>query len=365
MNDMEKAAMESLEQENEPSSPDHVRLSLAAAMTLGFKSGLFYRGAKLRCINLLETYPGGCVGMCAYCGLARDRKSPAATTEGEKSGSFIRVTWPTLSLDEVIEAMVERPEAYDRVCISMVSRKRATADVVTIAERLRHRLPVPISVLLTPTYVDLAGLERIREAGVDRLGIAIDAATPELFDQLRGKSAGGPHRWERYWEGLAEAASVFGEGMAGCHLIVGVGETEAQMVETLLRVRRIGCVTHLFSFFPEAGSSFESRPQPPVGQYRRIQLARYLIDEGLVGDESIEFDCQGVIRGFGLDPDTLDEVIASGTPFRTSGCPGESGEVACNRPFANCRPGPELRNYPFALEPEDLERVRSELWPLA
>ena len=40
----------------------------------------------------------------------------------------------------------------------------------------------------------------MKKAGADRVGIAIDAATPELFDQLRGKGVGGPHRWDHYWE---------------------------------------------------------------------------------------------------------------------------------------------------------------------
>jgi len=31
-------------------SPGHLRMSLAAAMTLGFKRGLFYRDARLYCI---------------------------------------------------------------------------------------------------------------------------------------------------------------------------------------------------------------------------------------------------------------------------------------------------------------------------
>ncbi|EMR74670.1 hypothetical protein MBGDF03_01269 [Thermoplasmatales archaeon SCGC AB-540-F20] len=48
-------------------SPEYLRTSLAAAMTLGFKNGRFYRNAKLPCINLLLTYNSGCAGNCGYC----------------------------------------------------------------------------------------------------------------------------------------------------------------------------------------------------------------------------------------------------------------------------------------------------------
>lgn len=50
-------------------SPEYVRVSSAAAMTLGLMSGRFLRGAKLYCINLLLTYENGCVGKCAYCAI--------------------------------------------------------------------------------------------------------------------------------------------------------------------------------------------------------------------------------------------------------------------------------------------------------
>ncbi len=54
-------------------SPQSLRMSLAAAMTLGFKPGLFYRNARLYCINLLLTYRLGCSARCAYCGLSTIR----------------------------------------------------------------------------------------------------------------------------------------------------------------------------------------------------------------------------------------------------------------------------------------------------
>ena len=342
-----------------PASPDAARLSLAAAMTLGLKPGRFYRDAQLRCINLLQTYPEGCIGRCAYCGLSKDRS--VAQQPGE-SGSFIRVTWPTHSLSTLLDQMEKHRSSFDRVCLSMVTRPGAVEDLVEMSTRVKKRLDVFVSALLTPTLVSKKDLEAIRRAGVDRIGIAVDAATPEIFDALRGRTARGPHRWDRYWEGLAEGSEVFGEYMAGCHLIVGLGETERQMVETFGRVRSVGCVTHLFSFFPENGSSIADRPPPPMGQYRRMQLARYLIDRGMVEAANMEFDPAGKLVACGLSAKALDEVLAAGEPFRTCGCPGPDGQVACNRPFANSRPGPDIRNFPFPLEPEDVAKVRAELW---
>ena len=66
------------------SSPDQVRLSLAAALTLGLAEGRFYRNARLGCINLLLTYPGGCKANCAFCGLARESRIPSSDPRYQK-----------------------------------------------------------------------------------------------------------------------------------------------------------------------------------------------------------------------------------------------------------------------------------------
>ena len=78
-------------------SPEYLRTSLGAAMTLGLKKGLFYRNAKCPCINLLLTYNSGCAGNCGYCGLSMKRPG------GYKDKSFIRVEWPVYKLTDIME----------------------------------------------------------------------------------------------------------------------------------------------------------------------------------------------------------------------------------------------------------------------
>jgi len=313
-------------------SPEYVRVSLAAAMTLGLVKGQFFRGATLYCVNLLLTYRSGCVGRCAYCGLSRSRSLGKAWTDY----SFIRVDWPTVSLDSVLERMGSC-QHVERVCVSMVTNRRAPEDCLTVVRRLRERID-SISCLIAPTIVDRGWLEDLKVAGADKVGIAVDAATPELFDKLRGRGIGGPHRWERYWRTVEDAVDVFGKYNVGVHLIVGLGETEEEMVRTIQAAYDMGALTHLFSFFPEEGSAMEGYAQPPIGQYRRIQLARYLINKGLAVAENMRFDAHGRLIDFGLEKEVLDEVIDSGLPFMTSGCASKKRENACNRPFSDYTP---------------------------
>ncbi len=337
---------------NQRTSPEYIQTSLAASLTLGFQQGSFYRNAKLKGLNLLLHYEEGCLGRCAFCGLSRERKG------GLKEKTFIRVYWPLFSLKEIIERAKGKSHIH-RVCISMITHPRALEDTIYLTKQFKDKTDLLISVLVTPTLIHhIEALERMKQAGADRIGVAIDAATPELFDRLRGKGVNGPHRWDQYWKIVEMATNVFGRFYVGIHLIVGLGETEREMVETIQKGQDMGASTHLFSFFPERGSPLEDRPPPPLGQYRRIQLARWIINEGLGSIDQMEFDKKGKLIGFGMD---IDPLIELGEPFMTSGCPGRDGKVACNRPYGNERPSGPIRNFPFMPENEDIEEIRKQL----
>lgn len=336
-------------------SPQYVRISLAASMTLGFQKGLFYRDARLYCINLLLTYESGCIARCAYCGLSSQRAGQFA----EKS--FIRVTWPAHAIDDIIERVLQRQDHVKRICISQVTHRDAIRDTEVICRRLRDSFNIPISVLIAPTVTTPGDLKAYKTAGADKVGIAIDLATPGLFDRYRGSGVQGPHRWETYFERLTQALAIFGRRNAGAHFICGMGETEREMVNALQIVQDMGGWTHLFSFFPEADSPLRDHPVPPMDHYRRIQLARFLIDERLTDQKQIIFDEKDRIVDYGISQSELEKIIDSGNPFRTSGCPGNDGQVACNRPYANSRPGPDIRNYPFPPNRNDINSIRRQM----
>lgn len=333
-------------------SPEYVQTSLAASLTLEFQQGSFHRNAKLKGLNLLLHYEEGCLGNCHFCGLSKTR------LKGPKGKTFIRVEWPLYSLEEIIKR-AKGKEQIHRVCISMITHPKALKDTIHVIKKFKEETNLFISVLITPTLIRTReSLMAMKQAGADRVGIAIDAATPELFDRLRGKGVGGPHQWNHYWDVVRMSSEVFKEFNAGIHLIVGLGETEKEMVETIQRGQNMGAYTHLFSFFPEKGSPMQNHPSPPLDQYRRIQLARWIINKRLGSISQMKFDEQGKLVDFGTD---IIPLIEMGEPFMTSGCPGRNGNVACNRPYGNERPSGPIRNFPFMPEKEDIEEIRKQL----
>ena len=343
-------------------SPEYLQVSLAAAITMGFKEGNFYRNAKLYCVNLLLTYKMGCSAACAYCGLSRIRKINGK----ESDKSFIRVEWPIYKLTKIIDALnSKRCDHVERVCISMVTRKRARDDTIKVSREIFKRTDKLISGLISPTIINKEWLNELKGSGVDKIGVALDAATPELFDKLRGKGVNGPHNWNKYWEIIYDGIDIFGKENVGVHLIVGLGETEKDMAFIFQKIHDLGIDIHLFSFFPEPYSPMENYKQPSIGQYRRMQLLRFLILNDLTHFEKLYFNKNNQIIDFGVNIHKLQEVINSGKPFMTSGCSGKTKNVACNRPYANCTPFQaymgELRNYPFNPTKEDIILIQNQL----
>ncbi|UCE08608.1 MAG: hypothetical protein JSW07_11540, partial [bacterium] len=284
-----------------------------------------------------------------------------------KDKSFIRVEWPTHELNTIIQKLnsKEKCSHVERVCISMLTNKRALQDTIIVAKRIKKETDLLISALITPTIVNKDWLVALKNAGVDKIGIAIDAATPELFDKFRGKDIRGPHSWETYWQIIQDGLQVFGGKNVGIHLIVGLGETEEEMAQIFQQAADQEVLVHLFSFFPEPGSPLENRSQPPIGQYRRMQLARFLIEENKAQFENMKFDDKGRLIDFGTPKTLLQEIISTGVPFMTSGCPGSTLRVACTRPYANSTPFQayigECRNFPYLPNEKELVHIQHQL----
>jgi len=106
----------------------------------------------------------------------------------------------------------------------------------------------------------------------------------------------------------------------------------------------------------------EDWPAVDRGQWRRVQLGRFLIDYCNARVADMRFDDLGRAVEFGIPEDDLTGIIASGKPFRTSGCPGKQDDEvsACNRPFGDSPPT-DILSFPFALAGEDVAAVQRQM----
>lgn len=338
-------------------SPEYVRISMAAAIELGLKPGRINR-CSCNCINLLQNYPEGCYANCTYCGLARERPG------SPEDNTFIRVAWPLYPTDLVAEKIAEKEAngGVGRVCIAQVQDHRAYEDLVDMIERVRRPSPeVPISALVSATTLNEERLYAIREAGADIIGVGLDAASKEVFDATRGRAAKGPHDWDYHWHIVRAARRIYGPMHVNCHIIVGLGETDRELVDLFYQLKAEQIAGYLFSFNPEPGTTMQDTPRAPLHRWRRIQLVKYLIETHDLPYETLKFDAFGEIARLDAPEMLVDIAVNTGLPFMTNGCPDRAGDMACNRPYGSYRPGEDYRDYPFLPDANDLIVIREQM----
>ena len=289
--------------------------------------------------HFLTHHAGRCSANCKFC--------PQANGSVSDPKMLSRVFWPSFDFKKVAGAMRENSGKFERVCIQAVNYPGVVDDLCDIVSKLRQVCGLPISVSCQP--LTPADVKRLAEAGANRLSVALDAATPELFQRVKGEA----YSWEGHLRALEEAKAIFGDNVS-THLIAGLGEGEEDMARAMQMLHDRGITIALFAFTPIAGTTLSSLPQPDISSYRRIQIARFLIVTGLSRAERMKFE-GGKIVDFGVEPDVLNRTVDSGEPFRTSGCPG------CNRPFYNESPRGPLYNYPRRPKRREIESIRSEI----
>ncbi|NTU82963.1 MAG: radical SAM protein [Chloroflexales bacterium] len=339
-------------------SPGSVRISTAAAMALGLKGGRLYRDAACGCINLIQNYPEGCYANCAYCGLARERPGDP------EENSFIRVAWPLHPTSEVVARIAAKEAGGEvgRVCISQVHDKRAYPDLLAILAQVRQAAPaVPVAALVSAELLDEAKLRELKHLGVDTIGIGLDGASEAIFNQTRGQGVRGPHSWAGHWRIARLARQIFGPLRVNLHVIVGLGETDRDLVELFYQLRDEQIACYLFSFNPEPGTALQHAPRASLTRHRRIQLVKYLIEERELPHGAVAFDELGAMIGLRAPAAVVEEAIAAGEPFMTDGCPDRHGRMTCNRPYGSYRPGEPFRDYPFQPTAEDVAVIRGQL----
>jgi biotin synthase len=325
--------------------PKLVRTSTGSAIVLGLLRGKL--DAEPTVAYLMTYKKGKCTANCSFCPQARSSRS--------KAELLSRVSWPIFSTRSVLEGIENAVHKgkIRRVCIQALNYPDVFLHLAALVKTVRQHAEVPVSISCQPLNGE--NIRRVAEAGADRIGIPLDAATEKLFDEVKGAVAGGPYNWKNQFRQLRRAVEIFGKGKVSTHLIVGLGETEKEAVRTIQECVDMGVLPALFAFTPIGGTALENKPQPPVESYRRVQLARYLIVNGTARNENMRFDVGGRTADFSVEKEALERIVKEGKPFVTSGCPD------CNRPFYNEKPSGPVYNFPRAVRSTEIAAIEKNL----
>jgi biotin synthase len=325
--------------------PRQIRVSLGSAIVLGLLDGKL--DAAPTTVYLMMYRQGKCNANCGFCPQARESHS--------RADLLSRVSWPVFPVNRVLSGIGKavKDKRIKRVCFQALNYPQVFGHLLSLVRTVHRETRIPVSISCQPLNPE--NIRLLAKAGADRIGIPLDAATKELFDRVKGLHAGGPYTWENQFRRLVEAVRIFGKGGVSTHLIVGLGETEKEMVEVVQRCVDMGVLPALFAFTPIAGTALEGRAQPIISKYRRMQLARHLIVHGTTRYENMRFDGEGCLVDYGVGKKMLMQNVETGLPFLTSGCPD------CNRPYYNEKPSGPLYNYPRRITRGELEQIREQL----
>ncbi|PLV58998.1 radical SAM protein [Thermotoga sp. KOL6] len=246
-----------------------------------------------------------CVYNCLYCAQARSSKAPP--------DRLSRVVWKEISDLEEINYH------FKRVCIQVVSQPGYKEVLLSLIPKFR----IPVSVSVRP--ISVKEVIEYFELGIDRIGIAIDVPNRVLFRKLRGGD------YDRLLSILEKSSTLFPRRVT-THVIVGLGESDRDIVEFALWTREKEITLSLFAFTPLKGTALERKEKPSLERYRKIQLATFLLEKNVISLENIIF---------GQNDEIVDiewSGVAPEEAFKTRGCPH------CTRPYYNESPKGPIYN---------------------
>ncbi len=160
---------------------------------------------------------------------------------------------------------------------------RGAASLCDSARAIKAAVELPIQAQCEPPR-DPDWFERLREAGVDSLGMHLEAATQAVRARIMpGKATVSV---DRYLDAFRRAVPVFGRGQVSTYLLAGLGDTTDEILALCKTLIGIGVHPFVVPFVPITGTPLQNHP-PPTPAFMRavlVPLGRMLRDGGLRSD---------------------------------------------------------------------------------
>ncbi len=207
------------------------------------------------------------IGQSLAAGRTIERKTPAQLAEVAKAA---------VELDGIRHMVMTTgtPPTKDRGALIMCES----------AEAIRAAVDLPLQGQCEPPTDD-AWFQRMRDAGVDTLGMHLEV----VGDELRQKILPGKNEvpMSRYWDAFEAAVEVFGRGQVSTYLLAGIGDSAELLLSTSQRLLDIGVYPFVVPFVPISGTPMEDHPAPTTDFMRSVlePLGEMVIEAGMSAGE--------------------------------------------------------------------------------
>lgn len=185
-------------------------------------------------------------------------------------------------LAEVAKAAVELDGVKHMVMTTGTPKgpDRGAAILADSARAIKAAVDLPIQAQCEPPADDI-WFARMKDAGVDTLGMHLEVVTPKLRARIMpGKAQVGV---DRYMTAFDAAVKVFGRGQVSTYILAGLGDTREAILDICRKLVALGIYPFVVPFVPISGTPLESHPAPSPDFMHSLlgPLSQMLVESGL------------------------------------------------------------------------------------
>jgi radical SAM protein (TIGR04043 family) len=203
---------------------------------------------------------------CKFCGIELTLKD-RSTVGFKNAKSLVETILLAKELDGISNIVFTSGVAKDE--------EKALGKYAEICSEVKKATGLPIQLQIIPPE-NLTWLQRLKDSGVDALGVHIETFDPEVFEKITpGKARIGFNKYVETWK---EGVNVFGRWQVSTYVLVGLGERLETIIEGTALCANIGVYPFIVPFRPIAGTPMENvkPPRPEVMEYVYTEAARIL-----------------------------------------------------------------------------------------
>ncbi len=187
---------------------------------------------------------------CQFCAIGKSLAAHATIPE-KTPEQLAAVAKAAVELDGVKHAVLTTgtPHTNDRGASVLSASARA----------IKSSVPLPIQAQCEPP-ADFGWFSRMRDAGVDSLGLHLEAVSESVRRRIMPGKAEVPVAI--YFDAFAHALRVFGRGQVSTYILAGLGDTREEILEACERLAALGVYPFVVPFVPIAGTPLENHAPP-------------------------------------------------------------------------------------------------------
>jgi radical SAM protein (TIGR04043 family) len=223
---------------------------------------------------------GNAATKCQFCAIGESLK--AGRTIARKTAA---------QLAEVAE-VAQRLDGIRNVVMTTgtpPTEDRGAAVLAECAAAIKAATGLPIQAQCEPP-ADFAWFARMRDAGVDSLGMHLEAWDEEVRARIMPGKAEVPRAF--YLEAFAASVEVFGRGQVSTYLLAGLGDSAESLHEAARTLIDLGVYPFIVPFVPVSGTPLAMQPAPSADFMRAVlqPVGEWLAEAGMTS-ETVKAGC--------------------------------------------------------------------------